>query len=190
MADAEDNTSGNTGGNTSRNEVDVLRRRKARYGSQIKRARNKLEDAIANENKEEVRRMRDEILDLEDELRVILEDLIDVHRSKANDEGASDVIKELTEIESDNRFLINNARKFLISNVAACEKVAKSRTPERVDEESAKGVDIGRDLWKQLQRVQIPIFSGDKMTFESWRAAFESCVDKAPASAIYKLLQL
>ena len=31
---------------------------------------------------------------------------------------------------------------------------------------------IGRDLWKQLRRVSIPIFDGNKSTYESWKAAF------------------
>ncbi|XP_065192504.1 uncharacterized protein LOC135823588 [Sycon ciliatum] len=44
--------------------------------------------------------------------------------------------------------------------------------------------------WKQLQRVGIPIFSGDKRTYESFREAFMACVDSAPATPQYKLLQL
>ena len=50
--------------------------------------------------------------------------------------------------------------------------------------------EIGRDMWKQLSRVNIPTFSGDKKTYAGWRAAFYTCVDAAPATAEYKLLQL
>ena len=49
---------------------------------------------------------------------------------------------------------------------------------------------IGNDLWNQLERVSIPVFTGDKMTYEGWRAAFDACVDEAPVSSVYKLLQL
>ena len=49
---------------------------------------------------------------------------------------------------------------------------------------------IGLDLWKQLNRVTIPVFSGDKKSYQSWKAAFTACVDNAPATAEYKLLQL
>ena len=49
---------------------------------------------------------------------------------------------------------------------------------------------IGRDLWKQLRRVSIPVFDGNKATYESWKAAFTACIDKAPATPEYKLLQL
>ena len=45
-------------------------------------------------------------------------------------------------------------------------------------------------MWKQLNRVSIPTFSGDKRTYESWSAAFYTCVDAAPATSEYKLLQL
>ena len=49
---------------------------------------------------------------------------------------------------------------------------------------------IGKDLWKQLKRISIPLFSGSKRQYESWRAAFNACVDQAPATPEYKLLQL
>ena len=34
------------------------------------------------------------------------------------------------------------------------------------------------------------MFSGDKRTYQNWKAAFMACVDKAPATAEYKLLEL
>ena len=49
---------------------------------------------------------------------------------------------------------------------------------------------IGQDLWKQLKRVKIPTFSGDKRKYQSWKAAFLACIDSAPATGEYKLLQL
>ena len=49
---------------------------------------------------------------------------------------------------------------------------------------------IGQDLRRQLKRVQIPVFSGDKRQYQSWKAAFLACIDSAPATGEYKLLQL
>ena len=49
---------------------------------------------------------------------------------------------------------------------------------------------IGLDLWKQLKRVTIPVFSGDKRTYQNWKAVFTACVDNTPATPEYKLLQL
>ena len=51
-------------------------------------------------------------------------------------------------------------------------------------------VTIGRDMWTQIKSVAIPVFSGNKKTYESWKAAFIACIDKAPATPEYKLLQL
>ena len=49
---------------------------------------------------------------------------------------------------------------------------------------------IGQDLWRQLKRVQIPVFHGVKRTYQSWKAAFLACIDNALATPEYKLLQL
>ena len=49
---------------------------------------------------------------------------------------------------------------------------------------------IGQDLWRQLKRVQIPVFTGNKRRYQSWKAAFLACIDSAPATGEYKLLQL
>ena len=46
------------------------------------------------------------------------------------------------------------------------------------------------DLLKQMKRISIPIFDGNKSTYESWKAAFTACIDQAPATPEYKLLQL
>ena len=44
--------------------------------------------------------------------------------------------------------------------------------------------------WKQLRCIGIPVFSGDKRKFDSWRSAFMACIDSAPATAEFKMLQL
>ena len=49
---------------------------------------------------------------------------------------------------------------------------------------------LGQDLWRQLKRVEIPMFHGDKRTYQSWKAAFLACIDNAPATPENKLLQL
>ena len=50
--------------------------------------------------------------------------------------------------------------------------------------------NIGYDMWTQLKPVQIPTFSGDKRGYPSWKAAFMACVDRAPVTPEYKMLQL
>jgi len=46
--------------------------------------------------------------------------------------------------------------------------------------------NVGQDLWRQLKRVSVPIFDGDKRTYEAWKAYFVECVDQAPMTAEYK----
>jgi len=45
---------------------------------------------------------------------------------------------------------------------------------------------IEKDMWRQMKRVGIPVFSGEKNKYET----FIACIDKAPATPDYKLLQL
>ena len=42
----------------------------------------------------------------------------------------------------------------------------------------------------QFKRIQIPTFSGDKRSYRNWKSVFMACVDTAPATDEYKLLQL
>ena len=40
------------------------------------------------------------------------------------------------------------------------------------------------------EKLSIPVFAGNKRHYENWKAAFSACIDKAPATPEYKLLQL
>ena len=46
------------------------------------------------------------------------------------------------------------------------------------------------DASKQLERIRIPKFSGDKKGYQSYWAAFTSCVDETSLSAQFKMLRL
>ena len=65
-------------------------------------------------------------------------------------------------------------------------KSHKQSTPRVKSSQS----EICADLWKQLRRVTIPVFNGEKSNYESWKAAFMACIGKAPATPEYNLLQL
>ena len=54
----------------------------------------------------------------------------------------------------------------------------------------AEQVKLGLDMSNQLERVSIPVFSGDKREYPGWRSAFDQCIDNAPSTPQYKLLQL
>ena len=61
---------------------------------------------------------------------------------------------------------------------------SKEKSTERICSPDVHS--IKNDLWMQL----IPIFSGDKRKYRNWKAVFMACVDTAPATGEYKLLQL
>ena len=61
---------------------------------------------------------------------------------------------------------------------------------ESVKGKASPAMEIGQDLWKQLKRVSIPVFNGDKASYKNRKAAFEACIDKAPATPEYKALHL
>ena len=42
----------------------------------------------------------------------------------------------------------------------------------------------------QLERIEIPVFGGNKLEFPRWQAAFSSCVDSSSLSAQFKMLRL
>lgn len=64
------------------------------------------------------------------------------------------------------------------------------QSPEWAVASQPAGVQLSHDIWKQLKKVTILVISGDKKHFESWKSAFTVCVDKAPATKEYRLLQM
>ena len=66
----------------------------------------------------------------------------------------------------------------------------KKGFPSLVGCQDSEPVSIGQDLWKQLRRVKTPVFSGDKRTYENWKAAFMACIDKSSETLEFELLQL
>jgi len=47
------------------------------------------------------------------------------------------------------------------------ERDVKPEEEEKTVEESPKH-ELGKDMWKQLTRISIPVFSGDKRSYGSW----------------------
>ncbi|MCG8076809.1 MAG: DUF1759 domain-containing protein, partial [Candidatus Thiodiazotropha taylori] len=78
----------------------------------------------------------------------------------------------------------------LNANAASFQSCAQATPTKCTPVANNEAPSIGQDLWRQLKRVQIPVFSGDKRTYQNWKAAFLACIDSAPATKEYKLLQL
>ena len=76
------------------------------------------------------------------------------------------------------------------AHTSSLNHTSDMRPPNFPFENTAASPSIGQDLWRQLKRVQIPVFTGEKRQYQSWKAAFLACIDSAPATGEYKLLQL
>ena len=63
-----------------------------------------------------------------------------------------------------------------------------------LEDQRGKGVTQDKEdwepMWRNLKKIALPTFSGDKRQYENWFAAFSAIIDKAPMSAEHKLLQL
>ena len=74
--------------------------------------------------------------------------------------------------------------------------LVKSPQPEMPQSQrTVRGFDAGstahnREMHGQLERIRIPIFSGNKMDFQRRNAAFTSCVDMTSLSPQFKMLRL
>ena len=81
----------------------------------------------------------------------------------------------------------NTARSYL----AAQAKIFSSKQKESSEIEGHTNAQQGAsDPNKQLERIRIPIFSGNKMEFQQWFAAFSTCVDKTSLAPQFKMLRL
>ena len=81
----------------------------------------------------------------------------------------------------------NPARSFLATQV----KSSSSKQKESTEIEEYTSAQQGAsDPNKQLERIRIPIFSGNKMEFQQWFAAFSTCVDKTSLAPQFKMLRL
>ena len=73
-----------------------------------------------------------------------------------------------------------------LSNPRRSNEIPREYKDSLQSAKSQEGAAIGRDMWSQLKRVSIPVFNGDKKTYEGW----ETAIDQAPSTPEYKLLQL
>ena len=55
---------------------------------------------------------------------------------------------------------------------------------------SAPDSEPNVNLWRYLDKIPLPKFSGDKTKYEEWKARFKVCIESTSAPTIYKLVQL
>ena len=86
--------------------------------------------------------------------------------------------------------MLNEQPQELGSAVIRNKRMNAEAKPFESSASNSSSLSVGQDLWRQLKRVEIHIFGGDKKNYQSWKASFSACIDSAPATTEYKLLQL
>ena len=119
-----------------------------------------------------------------------------------NDTGLHQVAKDMEILENEYADTVNQVQEYFRESKNSRSEASEDHLSVDSDNESESLYELptprvqesenqlGQDLWKQMKRVSIPMFSGDKTKYDSWKAAFMACIDKAPATKEYKLLQL
>ena len=106
-------------------------------------------------------------------------------------DSISDLIKKVEKEQAD--ALVQELEIFKQEYNKTVSKIEEKLTPSTVSNtvvSPAPTTGLQNDLTKQLSRVSIPVFNGDKHLYEGWKAAFTACVDNTSSTPEYKLLQL
>ena len=106
-------------------------------------------------------------------------------------DSISELIKKVEKEQAD--ALVQELEIFEQEYNKTVSKIEEKLTPSTVSNtvvSPAPTTGLQNDLTKQLSRVSIPVFNGDKHLYEGWKAAFTACVDNTSSTPEYKLLQL
>ena len=114
-----------------------------------------------------------------------------LQRQKELEKEMQHIHGKLSTVKSDVRYKLDKLDKASDEEVGLPRPFLRDITREPEQQSPVvERLDLGKDMWKQLTRVSIPVLKGDKRSYESWKAAFIACIDQAPATPEYKLLQL
>ena len=178
-----------------------LKKKKIDTKSAFSKAKSKLLDGISERQaKTQISALKEDYINAEEKYHESLSELIDYYSTTKSLEQANAGIDELEKLENDFDDVMEKTRRYVsnirdeITSIQSTSETITAPTPVSPARSelsrNSEAREIGNDLWKQLQRVSIPTFNGEKRFYQSWKAAFMTCVDAAPATPEYKLLQL
>lgn len=161
----------------------TLKQKKSRAKAVFTRMRNRLKDTCKQEEvtSTELREVLDKLEDAMDKYVESVNTVIDFLKEVGKTEEMIKMASEITECEKSYEEAVQEYHE-----VQAEIKSSESGVSDKKHDVSDVP-DIGKDLWKQLKRVTIPVFDGETRNYETWKAAFMACIDSAPATPEYKL---
>ena len=142
----------------------------------------------------QIEKLETEFSDAQNRVQVYLDNTLDDSASFKSQNSAKEVERDRVEFGTDlsrnraHKFASEQQKTFVQGSIRLEEQYLS--TPYQKSTTKSEPNTIGNDLWRQLKRVSIPVFSGDKRNYENWKATLTACIDQAPATPEYKLLQL
>ena len=173
-------------------KIEELKKEKRTLTTSITKVLNELAAELSTKtpNKEnvtaklqDIEKRRDELLELLNSLQTLYGENKHAKLLAASTDDEAD--KMIDHVDNQTK----EARLFLLqsnSKESEANKTSQIATCESAHGKNGHVVDAN----KQLKRIRIPKFSGDKKEYQSWWAAFSSCVDETNLLAQFKMLRL
>ena len=159
-----------------------LKRKKSRCKSSFTQSKNQLLEELDNDeiNKEICRTLLGKVEENLDNLLESLNQLSHFYKETYRTDEMIQTIKEIESVEKQYEKIVDSFHESACKisvNVSVSSEVGKSKS------------QLGSDLWKQLKRVSIPVFYGDKAKYPS-RPLKMKVSKKFRNLRIYLILQL
>ena len=179
MASKEDENSGGKKDHETEAAIAEMKLRKSRAKAAFTRTRNKLHGLLADEDTS-VEALRSLLENFESNHDVVIEIMGCMLEFFKDQKRTSEMMKTIEELDDIN-YLFDETMKLYHSFGTDSESNNSGKC------EPSK---TSKDMYKQMKRVSIRVFTGVKKDYEFWLSAFTACVDSTDASSEYKLLQL
>ena len=171
-------------------EASQRRKEKEKAEMEVRLRRDQFEWEI-EQNREQIQRQEKELHAVNEELNKRhqeLEDEIDGELGLQKDFFEEYHLLPMQQLEQE----VKTSKKTTMEYVQSAKtpppetsKLHRSRNPPNTDFAAEN-----REMQGQLERIRIPIFSGNKVDFQCWKAAFTSYVDITSLSLQFKMLRL
>ena len=117
--------------------------------------------------------------ELIEKLEVVMDESMqsieNVCKEYENQGKTNEMLSTITEVEE-----IEKEYENVLQQYHALEYDDRSDTKKEKEK-----ADLGKDLFKQLKRVSIPVFDGETNNYENWKSAFMPCVHQQQKNINY-----
>ena len=160
-------------GKIDRHVVSELKKQKAICKSAFTKSKNRPVSATYSEeiDRKEIRQLQTALDKAQDKIIDALEKLCTAYIELSDHENEQLIQGEMELIDTE----YNAAHK----KAFECLEISKSSSSldQTHTSNDQHKIELGKDMWKQMKRVTIPVFDGSKKKYESWKASFMACID-------------